>query len=227
MLASASNKGVLKIWEIKGKSLVQMTEFTQKSNISSLSYNDDQGILYLGTTSGQLFFLKIRSVIGKPELLAGTGKAVTAVAVSHDGKYLAAGLTTGLIQIFNTENPAKDRVDLIGHISAVTSLDFNVNDNTLASCSYDKTIRLWNFREAATPPVVIEDNDKWVYGIAFSADQQKIVSCGADKTIRIFGINTVKLSGKICSIVKRNLSDIEWNKYIGEDIPYHKTCNNH
>jgi hypothetical protein len=32
------------------------------------------------------------------------------------------------------------------------------------------------------------------------------------------------LAGKICGIVSRNLTTEEWNKYIGVDINYVKTC---
>jgi WD40 repeat protein len=101
---------------------------------------------------------------------------------------------------------------------------FSSNGKSLASSSYDRTIRLWNYLETTSPPVLLTDNDKWVYGITFTPDQQKIISCGADKTLRVFQINPEVLSGRICGFVKRNLTESEWNKYIGNDIPYHKTC---
>ncbi|MHC1706916.1 MAG: hypothetical protein AB9842_05270 [Bacteroidales bacterium] len=227
ILASSSNNGILKIWDLKDKKPVEKRNIQQAGKISSLVFREDNKLLYFGTVTGQVFSLSINSTSEPAAPLLSSGKSVTALALSRDHQNLAVGLSSGLVKIVPLDHPETGQIDLIGHISAVTSLVFSTNGKSLASGSYDRTIRLWDYLEAASPPILIDDNDKWVYGITFTPDQEKVISCGADKTIRIFQVNPEALSGRICKIVKRNLTPFEWNKYIGNDIPYQKTCTNH
>lgn len=227
ILAAGGSSGLLKIYDISNKVPAEKGSFNQSKKISSLVYLEGKEILYFGTAGGQVFSLNLSPLASKPEQSLTVAKAISAMAVSPDHQYLAIGLASGLVKVVNLEHPETSQLDLIGHISAVTSLVFSSNGKSLASGSYDRTIRVWNYLEPASPPIIIDDNDKWVYGLAFTPDHQKIISCGADKTIRIFQVDPAVLSDRICPRVKRNLTDIEWNKYIGEDIPYQKTCINH
>jgi hypothetical protein len=60
--------------------------------------------------------------------------------------------------------------------------------------------------------------------LAYTADGKKLVSAGADKSIRVFHVNKEDLVQIICSRIRRNLTDEEWETYIGNDITYQKSC---
>jgi len=226
LLVSGSISGIIKIWDLNATLAAEKKSYQLPKKIASLVYEEAKDILYAGTAGGQVVALKMKSLTDKPEPLFSAPKAISAMALSHDNQYLALGLATGLVKVISLEHPETGQMDLIGHISPVTALTFSADGKTLASASYDRTLRLWNYLEPASAPIIIDDNDKWVYGITFTPDQKRIISCGADKTIRVFQTDTGVLSGKICNRVARNLTTIEWNKYIGVDIPYQKTCDN-
>jgi len=74
--------------------------------------------------------------------------------------------------------------------------------------------------------VIITDNEGSVITIQFSPDGQSIIS-GTDK-----GKNNLVsrlthsdfMVRDICSLVSRNMTQDEWNLYVGRDIPFEKTC---
>ncbi len=223
-LVSSGNNGLLKIWDLGSAVPVEKNSIRQTKKISAIAYHEGKDLLYFGTVTGQLFSLKMHGEESGPELITKVQKSISALTLSPDNQYIAIGMGSGLIKVIHSGHPETGQIDLIGHVSPITALVFSSNGKSLASSSYDRTIRLWNYLETTSPPVLLTDNDKWVYGITFTPDQQKIISCGADKTLRVFQINPEVLSGRICGFVKRNLTESEWNKYIGNDIPYHKTC---
>ena len=105
----------------------------------------------------------------------------------------------------------------------------------MATASKDFSIRLWNYNRMEMPPMVLSDHD-WVWGVAFSPDDEQLMAginsvketTGKSKqTIHAWPTNIKSMSDKLCVYVKRNLSKEEWDLYVGDDLPYLKTCENY
>jgi len=47
-----------------------------------------------------------------------------------------------------------------------------------------------------------------------------------DKTTRLWLWRSSDLVAKACTYLTRNMSLQEWDQYVGNDIPYHVTCQN-
>jgi hypothetical protein len=63
----------------------------------------------------------------------------------------------------------------------------------------------------------------------FSEDQNTIISCGENVDVEPFVIiiDPQYLVGKACAITGRNLTDLEWDRFVSAEIPYEKTCSHY
>jgi WD40 repeat protein/serine/threonine protein kinase len=102
-------------------------------------------------------------------------EAITRLAVSRDGKLLAASRADYTILLWDADS-GTELGTLSGHQAAVWALAFSPDGRTLASGSVDRTVKLWNLatlREAVSVP-----EQQAVCWLAFSPDNQILVSGG-------------------------------------------------
>mgnify|MGYP006287805395 CR=1 FL=1 len=81
----------------------------------------------------------------KPEMVVQTGhtKGVTAVAWSHDNRYVLSGSSDGKVILWDVYK-GKELRTLSGHSKTISSLSFLKTDKYAVSASHDNTIRLWD-----------------------------------------------------------------------------------
>ena len=159
------------------------------------------------------------------------------VAFSPDGKWLAsvgkANDKSKANEKVNTDNTVRlwnlDQLDKPKRFEGLnfegSSLAF-ISNSQLAAGSWTKTIWLWNVNDINSRPTILSGHKQGVNSIAFSPDSQCLASASDDNTIRIWVLNTRKLAGMVCEKVSRNLSQQEWDEFVGADIPYERTCPN-
>jgi WD40 repeat protein len=67
-------------------------------------------------------------------------------------------------------------------------------------------------------------HSRQVWDVAFSPDSRQIAAGGEDHTTRLWNTAPGALVAEACRIANRNLSRSEWNRYLGSDTPYERTC---
>ncbi|MFL5342396.1 MAG: WD40 repeat domain-containing protein [Gemmataceae bacterium] len=104
----------------------------------------------------------------EPKLLKQNTTSL-AVAVSPDGKYVAAA-SDWTVRLWDAAR-GRELTTLAGHRGQVTALAFSPDGRTLASGSRDKVVRFWSIDEGAAVP---RRSYEWpagaVYALAFSSD---------------------------------------------------------
>src|SRR5690606_28836149 len=81
----------------------------------------------------------------RAQLTVQTGhtNAVSSVAYSPDGKYIASGGWDGSLILWHVETGAQIR-SMNGHVDNISSIAFSLDGKYIASGSVDETVRLWD-----------------------------------------------------------------------------------
>ncbi|MCD4679767.1 MAG: hypothetical protein K8S00_05205 [Bacteroidales bacterium] len=221
-LYSAGKDNTIRFWPSTNTMSTSKIVYEGDSEITDICLSNSSDKLACSFKNGKILIFQTSDFSTPIEVFKEKGSPITALAFNKNSNLLATGNSSGLIEIWDL---ASDKaVKYIGHISGITELEFSNNDKFLGSSSYDGTIRLWEYSKAEALPIIFLGHDAWVYGLSFTPDDNKIVSGSADKTIRIWTTRSSMLADIICTKVKRNLTVEEWDKYIGSDIKYEKTC---
>ncbi|WP_187280596.1 PD40 domain-containing protein [Microbispora sp. CSR-4] len=163
-------------------------------------------------------------------LISHASNAVLSVAFSPDGHTLASASADRSIRLWDVSDPAQPAPlgrPLTGHTDHVFSVAFSPDGHTLASASWDSSVRLWDVSDPARAAPLgrpLTGHTGAVYSVAFSPDGHTLASAGADRAVLLWETNVAKAIQRICAITKNNLGIKEWQRYIGDDVPYTSPC---
>jgi WD40 repeat protein len=110
-----------------------------------------------------------------------TPEAVTAVAASPDGTFLATASADNVIRLWDRAT-GEASLTLEGHAAAVTALSFLPDGARLASASADKTIRFWNLADGT--PAGRLDTSSEISDLTLLAGGTRMATAHADNFAR-------------------------------------------
>ena len=200
-----------------GYSLLNSIAFSSDSKFFTTRVSESGDIRLWNTHSGK----SIASLPLKGKLL-GT-------AFSSDGRYLAT--TThhdSTIRVW--EIPSGKEI-----IQMRKKVDLNVQDvalssdgKYLATAGEDYTARVWEV--ASGKEVIRLQHESVVDSVDFSPDGKSLTTYSTDEVLRVWPLSQEYLITDACSRLTRNLTQEEWQQYLGGGIPlldrYRKTCPN-
>ncbi|GAB4229251.1 MAG: hypothetical protein Tsb0034_00860 [Ekhidna sp.] len=230
---------VTKQGDLKIKGFNQDTEKVGKTNlkVNELAVDKNDGTIYAGTAEGTLEAWEkpyeidseeMDGIIKEMESQSYFGYelgtfAINCMDISSDGTHLAIGRERGDVILWNLRNKNIIRV-ISSHQSAITDIDFSPDGKLLLTTSRDKTARLWDLSDSRKLPVILDDHEDWVYAGSFDATGTKVLTGSGDQFIRSWYIDPGEMASKICTLLSRNMTEEEWQEFVGKGVPYEKTC---
>jgi len=141
---------------------------------------------------------------------------------SPDGRWAVGGLASNAntdMLLIDLNNPEKFYV-LTGHTDQVNGKLFTPDQRWLLTYGWDGTVRIWNLENPADDPVILS-HENLVSDVQLSKNDKWLTSA-TDKNVYIWQWDFNDVHDLACRLVGRNLTQAEWEKYIGGE--YQKTC---
>ncbi|ETW09198.1 hypothetical protein H310_01622 [Aphanomyces invadans] len=123
----------------------------------------------------------------------GPSDGVTNVALSPDGRLLAAASLDKVVRIWDTQTTElMDRLE--GHNDSVYSLAFSPDGKNIISGSLDKNIMLWDVsasgRTTARPRLLFQGHKDFVLSVAYTPDGRWVMSGSKDRSVMFWDYRT-------------------------------------
>jgi WD40 repeat protein len=115
-------------------------------------------------------------------LLFETNVVARRVAMSADGRWVAAGGESKDIFLWNLETGEARK---LACVDSPWSIAFSPDGARLGAAGFNLGARVWNLQDERATPVALVGHQFNVWGIAFSPDGQRVVTTGSDRTLQI------------------------------------------
>jgi WD40 repeat protein len=223
-LYSASLDGNVLKWDIAARTSTNVT--TGSTEITSIDISSNGKYLAGMCKDGNV-------AVWNPESdsdnfrIETAGKNIKVIRLNPDNNLLAIGDGAGNVELWDIILRKKIS-EVKAHSAQVNDIQFNATLKQMATSGNDKTLKLFNIKNPADltdVPISFTENEGFVVVMQFSPDGQMIVSGSSEGNQNIVSrpSNVDYLARDISSMVSRNMSQDEWNTYVGKDIPLEKT----
>jgi hypothetical protein len=190
--------------------------------IKSIDISPDNRMLAALSTDGRAVIVPV-DFSTQPEMIGTGDDRITALGFVPWNNRILLGHEAGLIEIWDFA--ASRAIDIVeAHKTAVLCFAFCPDIKQMASASSDGIIKLWSEDTMLQPPVTITDNTSAVAYVSYTTSGCSFLTTTSAGTIIQRPAQVALMSGPVCSNISRNLTPEEWEAYVGNDIPYEKTC---
>jgi energy-coupling factor transporter ATP-binding protein EcfA2 len=201
-----------------------LATFTGEVKTMSVSPSGDQ--LACGTWDGKVILLNLANGSYQTFVEEKNARILT-VKFSPNGQSIAYGTddyTTRRGSVRVVDLTTRETKNFTGHSAGVFDVEFSPDGKLLASAGADRKLQMWVLDFPEDLPIEMDNNNGYLFDVVFSRDSKYLVASTSESEIRVWPTDYSILAEKVCPQMKRNLTQDEWEKYVGNDIGYEYTC---
>jgi WD40 repeat protein len=187
-VAGGSEDGTTHVWDAGSGRLIRTVTGHHALVTGARFFPDGRTLVTVGL-DGTLRVSDVDDAAAEPRVLRQPGLRFHCVAVSADGKWVAAGASDGGIRVWDTGTWA-ERPVLRGHVADVLSLAFGPTGSRLASGSRDHGVRVWDVATGKLVRALPTHHLDAVAAVAFSPDGRWLASGSFDRSLRVVDLET-------------------------------------
>ena len=212
-----------------GAQRVQPLEFSSNVGIQTYynaAFSPDGSIIATGTPADEVLIVNA-STLKIMRRLASPDDTITWVSFSPDGRYLATGAGSGTVRLWSTSSWTELGHGVQAVPGSVNTVEFDPTNTLLIATGHDGTTRMWTVPGLQAVGAHFPRRSD----AAASLDAASLF-VGDDLIVRVYAGGQATLwpatlvgwERHACQIAGRNLTQAEWNLFVGSDRPYRKTC---
>jgi serine/threonine protein kinase len=186
-LLSGDQGGTVAVWDLDARKLLQTYPGERTVNTLTFSATGDRLATTLWT-AGPAVFESIDMSLFLKRPVRRFPLSTVSVALSPDGRRLAANGGGGAIQVLDVDSGDKV-LTLIGHTGRIDRILFSQDGQRLASASADGTVRIWEARTGKELQVLQKDGMSFSC-LALSADGKSVAAGGNGRRIVVWEVAT-------------------------------------
>ena len=100
-----------------------------------------------------------------------------------------------------------------------------LNSYKLLTSSYDGTVMFWNTASEKIAPTTMVTTNSWIMDFCYDKKKESIWIGDQDGVITDALLSVPVMVDVLKRKLKRNLTNEEWNYYIGKNVPYESFIN--
>ncbi len=204
LLIAGMRDGSLQLWNLTTQSPLGPLLRGSQSAPLQVGFSENGSEIQSVHEDGMTLHL---AVSGEPALQIAryvAPTALTAVATSSSGRYLAIGGESSTLLLFEVQSTSglgptlalSTPRPLVGPHGTISSLAFSPDGQFLVSANHDQTLQLWRIPEGTRIGEPLRGHTKEVSSVAFSADGKMLASGGWDDTVRRWNTSDGKPLGE-------------------------------
>ena len=218
LAVSASWDKMLKVWELEGgRELRTLRGHTNRVNAVTVTPDGQCVLSCSGDWRDYDNTVRVWDLASGCELrtLSGHSHWVNAVAVTPDGKLAVSASADQTLKVWEMGSGRELRT-LNGHNGSVNAVAVTPDGWRVASAGEDNTVRIWDLA-GGRELITLQAHERAVNGVTWSPDGKCLLSAGADRKIHIYAMDMDLLLSLVRSLVTRNLTPEECQKYLHLD----------
>jgi WD40 repeat protein len=185
VLASGDDSGTIKLWDVAGRTCLE-TLPGGDSDTAGLAFAPSGKILYHACRDGiRTWDLAARS---QTTFAKNQTDNLSCLALSRDGRLLAAGNSDGAITLWDAATGKEVRT-LAAHGKRVRSVAFSPDGKALASGAWDKVAKLWDVA-TGKERFILMGHPGQVMAVAFSPDGQLLATASRGGSVKLWDVGT-------------------------------------